>query len=69
MCKNEEIPSENIPASQVLSIISKKISENFPNLLGKSRKYLKKVEVGSLYSIANDENTFLSFVNYLKNQD
>ena len=65
----EEAPVSQIPVSQILKLIQKKISENNPELNGKARRHLKKVETGSLSSLLNDANTFQLFLNYLKSQD
>lgn len=67
-CEQGENPVPDIPILQVFELLQQKIAERDPDLLGKARRHLKKVETGMLASILHEESSFISFINFLRSQ-
>lgn len=58
--------SMDMPIAQALEIFYKKVVETAPDLLSKTKKHIKKLNIDALYSMISDQTSFLSFIQYLK---
>jgi RNA recognition motif-containing protein len=64
-----EIQITEMPLSQVLEAIYEKVMACAPEVMGKAKRHLKKVEIDELYLMISTQSCFEAFIKFLKAQD
>ncbi|OMJ95280.1 hypothetical protein SteCoe_1336 [Stentor coeruleus] len=65
----EETINMDMPVSQVMEILSKKLAMDCPEILNKGRRNLRKLGIEQLYSLLYEDSAWVAFLGYLKNND
>lgn len=65
----EETINMDMPVSQVMDTLSKKLAVDCPELLNKGRRSLRKLSIEQLYSLLREDPSWGAFLSYLKSSD